>query len=71
MTNIDEPRLQRLPKVRERVGASRSSIYRWIKAGRFPAPIRIGERASAWDARAIDRWIAARIANRDSAKEVV
>lgn len=70
MTNINEPRLQRLPKVRERTGASRSSIYRWIKAGKFPAPVRIGERACAWDARAVDRWIAARIANRGTAKEV-
>jgi len=65
-TYTDEPRLQRLPKVCERIGASKSAVYRWIHAGKFPAPIRIGDRTSAWEARAIDRWIADRIAERDA-----
>lgn len=38
--------LLRLPKVIERTGLSRSSIYALITKGMFPAPVRIGERVS-------------------------
>ena len=27
---------------------SKSEIYRRIKSGKFPAPVKLGERASAW-----------------------
>lgn len=68
MTSIDEPRLQRLPQVCARIGVSKSAIYRWVQEGKFPPPFRIGDNTSAWDGRAIDRWISARIAT--SSKEV-
>ena len=61
-----ELRFERLPKVKARTGFSRSEIYRRIAAGSFPAPVKIGERASAWDSREIDKWIADRIADRDA-----
>src|SRR3546814_10194196 len=42
--------LQRLPQVTARTGLSKSEIYRRIAARppTFPAPIKLGERASAW-----------------------
>ena len=52
----------RLPSVLARTGRSRSSIYADIKAGRFPAPIKIGPRSIAWLDDDIDRWVASRIA---------
>jgi prophage regulatory protein len=58
--------LERLPKVRARTGLSRSEIYRRIASGTFPAPIKLGERASAWSVAEVDRWIADRIAERDA-----
>ncbi|WP_082559908.1 AlpA family phage regulatory protein [Lysobacter sp. Root559] len=58
--------LERLPRVRVRTGFSRSEIYRRIAAGDFPQPVKLGERASAWDSREIDRWITSRIAARDA-----
>lgn len=58
--------LERLPQVKARTGLSRSEIYRRIIAGDFPAQIRLGERASAWDSREIDHWITGRIAARDA-----
>lgn len=61
----DDRRLERLPAVRARVGLGRSEIYRRIAAGTFPAPIKLGERASAWDAAEVDAWIEARIRERD------
>jgi prophage regulatory protein len=58
--------LLRLPQVKLRTGLSRSELYRRIAAGTFPAPIKIGERASAWSSAEVERWIAERIAERDA-----
>ena len=59
---IATPRLERLPSVCTRIGVGRSTIYRWISSGKFPAPVRIGDHTAAWDARLIDRWIESHIA---------
>ena len=32
----------------QRYGVARSTIYRWIEAGIFPPPIRIGEDTVRW-----------------------
>jgi prophage regulatory protein len=54
---MNEPkRFLRLPAVIERVGKSRSAIYRDIQDGTFPAPIRIGAQAVAWDSTDIEAW---------------
>lgn len=45
-------------------GLSRSTIYRWIQDGRFPAPIPLGSRAVGWDSVEIDRWIEDRVARK-------
>lgn len=58
--------LERLPQVLARTGLSRSEIYRRVAARTFPAPIKLGERASAWDTAEVDRWISDRIATRDA-----
>ncbi|WP_198116898.1 helix-turn-helix transcriptional regulator [Massilia rhizosphaerae] len=49
-------RFLRLPAVIERVGKSRTAIYRDIQGGTFPAPLRIGARSVAWDSDAIAEW---------------
>ena len=41
-------RLIRRQEVEEMTGLSRSTIYRYLKAGRFPRPVRIGRRAVRW-----------------------
>jgi len=58
--------LFRLREVCRRTGKSRSSIYRDIAAGTFPSPVKLGERASAWDSREVNAWIAGRIDQRDA-----
>ena len=58
--------LERLPSVRARTGLSQTEIYRRIAKKAFPAPVKLGERASAWHAAEVDAWIAARIAERDA-----
>jgi prophage regulatory protein len=58
--------LERLPQIKARTGLSRSEIYRRIALGEFPAPIKLGRRASAWSKHEVDAWIAQRIAERDA-----
>lgn len=53
--------LLRIGEVSQRVGLSRSSIYRLISEGRFPAGISLTQRARAWPASAVNSWIAKRI----------
>ena len=58
--------LERLPAALARCGISRSEAYRRIAAKTFPAPIKIGERAVAFNRDEIDQWIRDRIAERDA-----
>ena len=60
--------LLRLPHVKARTGLSRSEIYRRITMGEFPAPVKLGERASAWPESEVTAWIHDRIAARDGAR---
>ena len=59
--------LLRLPEVCRLTGKTRSCIYRGIAAGTFPAPVKLGERASAWPEHEIKAWISERIAARERA----
>lgn len=47
----------RLPEVKTSVGLSTATIYRLIKAGDFPAPIKLGKHASGWLESAVQTWI--------------
>jgi len=51
-------RFMRLPEVVARVGMKRSTIYRRIQAGEFPAPRKLAVNISAWPESAIDAWVA-------------
>ena len=51
----------RLPDVKRQSGGSRSWVYKEIRAGRFPAPIKIGIRAVAWLQSDLDEWLTHRI----------
>lgn len=54
----------RLPAVVQKTGLARATIYAHIAQGAFPAPIKLGLRASGWVEAEIDDWLAGRIANR-------
>ena len=62
-----QERLIKLGEVKQDTGLSRSSIYRLVKNGDFPKPVKLGERASAWLESEVDQWIADRIEQRDQA----
>jgi prophage regulatory protein len=62
----DQVRFLRLPRVEDKCGLKRDSIYRKAKLGQFPKPVKIGDRASAWLESEIDEWCAKRLAERDA-----
>lgn len=49
-------RLLKLKDVVRETTLSAPTIYRAIKAGTFPAPLRIGPQRVAWPEAAIERW---------------
>ena len=55
MTSI---RLLTRRQVEQACGLSRSTIYRKMREGTFPEPIRIGVRAVRWPAHELEDWLA-------------
>lgn len=53
--------LLRMPSVERRVGIKQSQIYNLIRCGKFPKPIRLGERIVAWVERDVEAWIEGQI----------
>ena len=49
-------KLLRAAEVMDRCGIGRTMLYGLIKAGAFPAPVKVG-RGSRWRSDEIDRWI--------------
>ena len=46
--------------IEKRFKVSRATIYRWIKAGKFPKPVHLGANMVRWKASDIQEWIAER-----------
>lgn len=60
-------RLLRLPEVSHQTGLGKSAIYQRVRAGTFPAPVKLGSRAATWPLSAISQWVNDQI-QRGSAK---
>lgn len=58
--NANTRKALRFPKVADKTGLSKTHLYRLVQAGKFPKPIKLSERVSAWDEAAIDSWLAAK-----------
>jgi len=46
-----------------RIPIVHSTLWRWIAEGRFPKPVSLGPRTTAWPVEAIEEWEAERIAS--------
>ena len=40
----------------ERYGVTRQSIWRWVREGVMPRPLRIGKAATRWEQSTIQKW---------------
>jgi prophage regulatory protein len=57
---MSQQTILRVPQTVARTGLSRSSLYAFIKAGKFPPPISLGARAVGFLSSEVDEWIEAR-----------
>lgn len=57
--------LIKLAEVMALTKKSRSSVYAEAKDGRFPKPIKLSERSSAWVVSEVQDWIESKIQQRD------
>lgn len=53
-----DDRLLRREEVEARCGIARTTIYRLMREGRFPEPVKVGERAVRWPESEIKGWLA-------------
>ena len=63
-SNQAERRILRRADVEARCGFKRAYLYKLIRDGKFPRPLRIGIRAVGWDSVDIDQWIAEQLQRR-------
>ena len=59
----DMDRMMRLPEVLEVTGLSHATIWRWVKSGDFPAPVKLGSlrtRSIGWRFSDVQRWFDSR-----------
>ena len=53
-------RLRQLASTKDSPGllpVGQATIWRWVKAGKFPAPFNIGTRCTVWDKNSVDQWL--------------
>ncbi len=63
-------RILRLPEVMARTGLSRTTIYEWRVAGRFPQAVPLGTRNVGWIEAELEAWFRDRIADRGASPAV-
>ena len=55
-----EDKLLTRPEVEDRIRLGRSALYRLLRDGEFPLPLRIGPRAVRWKASEVEHWLESR-----------
>ena len=51
-------RMLHIEEVMEMTGLSRATIYRKMRKGQFPKPLKLGDRAVRWRQSEIEAWLA-------------
>lgn len=60
----ERPMILRKKQVLAMVGLSASTIYTLQKAGAFPLPVKLSQRATGWLTSDIENWLAIKVAER-------
>ena len=58
-------RIFKVKQVAEEINVSVPQVYKLVSLGRFPKPIKLGERGSGWLTTEIDAWLQSRVDARD------
>jgi len=48
----------RLPAVSHAAGIGSSTVWLWVRKGKFPSPLKIGPRVTAWRVEDVRQWMA-------------
>jgi len=54
---MKEERFIRIPKVMEKTGLARSTIWLFVKKGKLPKPIKLSQRVTVWKESEISAYI--------------
>jgi len=65
-TEVEAVEFDRIGTVSAETGLPKSTIYWMVREGRFPKPVRIGQKSVAWIRPEVRAWMKARIAERDA-----
>ena len=63
-------RLIKMKEVIQQTGLGRSTVYKYMDEGRFPASVPVGAGAVRWREDEVQEWIQDRVDERDQGKEV-
>ena len=55
-----ERKIIRAAEVLEMIGLSRTTLWRLVKAGKFPAPLKLSVRARGWRLSDVEAWLDSR-----------
>ena len=58
-------RILKVKQVAEEINVSVPQVYKLVSLGRFPKPIKLGERGSGWLTSEIDDWLQSKVDARD------
>ncbi len=67
--SVQVPLVLRKKQMLAMVGLSESTIYALRKAGKFPEPIQLSEKAMGWRGAEIEEWVATRAEKRVQAPD--
>lgn len=57
---IEVSTLWRLPKVKEVTSLGGTTIWEWVRAGRFPKPFKLSATVTVWKASDVAAWMEAK-----------
>ncbi|BAF70436.1 helix-turn-helix transcriptional regulator [Nitratiruptor sp. SB155-2] len=57
LPTLQQDRLIDIKEVSSLIGMKKPTIYKYIRDGKFPKPIKIGIRASRWSFNEVMQWI--------------
>jgi prophage regulatory protein len=46
----------RLRDLTKRIPVSKSTIWLWVQERKFPAPVKLSERVTAWSVASVEKW---------------
>jgi prophage regulatory protein len=58
---MSQNRFIRMPDLRQKVGLSKSQIYKLIQQEEFPEPVKLGRKVSVWVDSEVEEWMSSKL----------